>query len=59
MMNRYYQEEERKRIEEKRKVEFLTEDRVQAFQGVLEVAKHLQASSDPEANSISVTRVKF
>ena len=41
MMNRYYQEEERKRIEEKRKVEFLTEDRVQAFQGVLEVAKHL------------------
>jgi len=30
-MDRYYQEQERKRIEEKRKVEFLAEERVQAF----------------------------
>jgi hypothetical protein len=35
MMDRYYKEEERKRIEEKKKTEFLNEERISVFNTAL------------------------
>jgi len=58
-MERYYQEQERKRIEEKRKVEFLSEERVQVFFNALEIAKMWSSSSDQDMKLGVVSKLKF
>lgn len=59
-MERYYQEQERKRIQEKRKVEFLAEERIEAFTTVLEVGRiFAMGSSESDYKLCSVTKIKF
>ncbi len=58
-MERYYQEQERKRIEEKRKVEFLSEERIQVYKEALDIQKMYSTSGDADVKLGFVSKLKL